>query len=398
MKKIKNIYNIIISRENLYRSSYMASKCRRYTDSVADFNFHLEEGIDCLHQELLTKTYRHGKYRLFTIYEPKERKIAAAPFRDRVVHHAVHDVIEPRIDNTFIYDSYACRKEKGTHKAVDRAQSFLRANKFCFHGDVKKYFPSINHSILKGILRKRIEDRDLLWLLDEIIDSALDICGVKGLPIGNLTSQFFANLYLNELDYFIKFDLRARYYLRYMDDFLVFGNGEKELLKIREMIRDFLKNSLDLSLHESKSQVYKTKHGIKFLGFRIFKDYRRITSDNVRRFRKRLKRFTYLFENSNIKADEICDSVRCWVAHSKYANTKGLRLNIWNNLVDPLRKDSICKGDFSNKLRDILLDGVGINPERERESKMRRPQFSFYIHQDFENTEDLFFCSRSKFL
>ena len=154
MKKIRNIYQTIISKENLYRSAYMASRGKRYGDTVADFNFHLEEEIERLHRELSEKTYRHGEYRLFTIYEPKERRIAAAPFRDRVVHHAVHDVIEPLIDKTFIYHSYACRKDKGTHRAADRAQSFLRANRYCFHGDIKKYFPSIDHNILKRLVEK----------------------------------------------------------------------------------------------------------------------------------------------------------------------------------------------------------------------------------------------------
>ncbi|MDP2930348.1 MAG: reverse transcriptase/maturase family protein [bacterium] len=410
MRKMRDIYSRIISKENLYHSAYMAAKGRRYRDTTADFNFYLEEEIDRLHKELSAKTYRHGKYRLFTIYEPKERKIAAAPFRDRVVHHAVHDIIEPVIDGTFIYDSYACRKDKGTHKAVNRAQSFLRANAFCFHGDIKKYFPSINHDILKEILKMRIDDSDLLCLLDEIINSALSLrdcfapkCGARndsriGLPIGNLTSQFFANLYLSELDYFIKFDLKARYYLRYMDDFLVFDNDRKALLGIKEKIRDFLKNRLDLDMHKDKSQVYKTRNGIKFLGFRLFKDYRRLTSDNVRRFSKRLKRFAYLsrtFPEDKTVRDEIRDSVRCWVAHSKYADTKTLRLNIWSHLVEK-------KEVFGNSLKEILLDGVVIGfseRERERESKMRRARIFLNIQLQFKNrnsrdTEDLFFCSK----
>ena len=376
----------------------MAAKGRRYRDTTADFNFRLEEEIDRLHKELSAKTYRHGTYRLFTIYEPKERKIAAASFRDRVVHHAVHDIIEPVIDRTFIYDSYACRKDKGTHKAVNRAQGFLRTNKFCFHGDVKKYFPSINHEILKEILRKRVEDRDLLWLLDEIIDSALDICGVKGLPIGNLTSQFFANFYLNELDYFIKFDLKARYYLRYMDDFLVFGNDKGELLSFREMIRDFLKNRLDLDMHKDKSQVYKTRNGIKFLGFRLFRDYRRLTSDNVRRFSKRLKSFAYLFENNKMGANEIRDSVRCWVAHSKYADTKTLRLNMWSHLVEK-------KEVFGNSLKEILLDGVVVGfseRERERERVKCSGRTFFFIYfifriAIFRNKEIYYFVQKANF-
>ena len=374
MKKIRNIYQNIVSKENLYCAAYRAAKGKRYGDRVADFNFHLEEEIDNLHKDLLRKTYRHGKYRLFTVYEPKERKIAAAPFRDRVVHHAVHDCIEPLIDKTFIHHSYACRIDKGTHKAVDKAQEFLRANRYCFHGDIKKYFPSIDRNILKGMLKMRIEDEELLRLIDEIIDSAKQLTPKamegarslltgseepsrsllfnnqeKGLPIGNLTSQFFANLYLNELDYFVKFDLRERYYLRYMDDFLIFGNDREGLFEIREKIRVFLKNRLELILHESKSRVYKTGDGIKFLGFRIFKSYRRLASDNVRRFRERLKRFTCLFESGKMESREICDSVRCWAAHSKYAGTKRLRYNIWRSLAEK-------QSALGTLLKDILPD------------------------------------------
>ncbi len=330
--KINNIYTEIISKENLYRSACMASKGRRYRDTTADFNFHLEEEVEKLHRELADKTYHHGKYRTFTIYDPKERNIAAAPFRDRVVHHAVHDVIEPIIDKTFIYDSYACRKDKGTHKAVDRAQSFLRANRFCLHGDIKKYFPSIDRGALSGMLAKRIMDKDLLWLLGEIMDSASAISPAggrgKGLPIGNLTSQFFANLYLNELDYFVKFDLRSRYYLRYMDDFLIFGNDKEKLVEAKIKVKDFLKNKLELQMHEGKSQIYRTKSGIKFLGFRIYKDYRRLASDNVRRFKKRIMKFGYLLERGQISIEQIRDSARCWAAHSRYANTRSLRLGM----------------------------------------------------------------------
>ncbi len=336
MKKIRGIYAKIISKENLYRAAYMASRGRRYRDTTADFNFSLEEEIGRLHEELSNKTYRHGRYRLFRIYDPKERSIAAAPFKDRVVHHAVHDCLEPIIDKTFIYDSYACRKNKGTHRAVDRAQKFLRASAFCFHGDVKKYFPSINHAIIKGLLRKRIEDGDLLWLLDEIIDSAKQVAdgsGRRGLPIGNLTSQFFANLYLNELDYFIKFDLRLKHYVRYMDDFLVFGNDKKMICGIKERLRDFLKDELDIEMNAGKSQVYGTASGIKFLGFRLFKDYRRLACSNVRRFKKRLKRFEYLWKDGWLAAGKIRDSLRCWTAHSRYADTAALRKNIFDELV-----------------------------------------------------------------
>ena len=346
---INDIYLNIISKENLYRSAYLAAKARRYTDSAAEFNFHLEAEIEKLHRELKEKTYQHGKYRVFTVYDPKERKISAAPFRDRVAHHAVHDVIEPLMDKAFIYHSFACRKNKGTHKALDWAQKFLRLNAFCFHGDIKKYFFSIDRGILKDVLRERIDDQDLLWLLDKIIDSAAYAGEQKGLPIGNLTSQFFANLYLNELDYFVKFDLKVKFYIRYMDDFIIFENDKQKLVGFKSRIRDFLKIKLALELHEGKSQIYNTGTGIKFLGFRVFKNHRRLTTDNVRRFKKKIKKFGYLLSNRKIKEGKIRDAVRCWVAHSSYANTNGLRLNMFNDLME---KDE-CLGGL---LKDVLLN------------------------------------------
>lgn len=354
MDKITNIYSKVISKENLYQAAYMASKGRRYKDTAADFNFCLEREIDCLWRELSKKTYCHGKYRTFVIYEPKERRIAASPFRDRVVHHAVHNAIEPFIDKEFIYDSYACRKGKGTHKAVGRAQSFLRVNEFCLHGDIKKYFPSIDHEILKKLIEKKIEDKNLLWLIGKIIDSARQVTGGKdkGLPLGNLTSQFFANLYLNELDCFVKSELKCFYYVRYMDDFLVFDNIKEELQGIKNKIRIFLEGTLNLNMHEGKSQIYKVSGGVKFLGFRIFKDYRRLASNNVRSFKKRLKKFSYLLNRGRIEEGEIKDSIRCWVAHSKHADTRTLRFKMWRDLIEK-------KTNLGALLKDVLLDRRG---------------------------------------
>lgn len=346
MKKLNNIYNLIISKANLYGAARMAARSRRYRPSAADFNFRLEEEIGRLHRELSDKTYRHGAYRLFTIYEPKERLIAAAPFRDRVVHHAVHDIIEPVIDRTFIYDSYACRKDKGAHKALDRAQEFLRANKFCLHADIRKYFSSIDHRVLRGIIRGRIEDKDTLWLLDEIIDSALTVR--SGLPIGNLTSQFFANLYLNELDYFAKEIMGLKYYVRYMDDFLVFSTSKVYLRDARNALRSFLCARLRLRLHEEKSQIYEVSGGLKFLGFRLYDDFRRLTAKNVRLFRKRLKMQKALLEQGSLSTFRLQDSVRCWAAHSSYAETGTLRLNICNELMKR-------GASFGRLLKDVLL-------------------------------------------
>ena len=324
---IDNVFDTIIHRENLYRAAYAAAKGKRTSPAVARFNFFMEREVSRLHDELKSGVYRHGPYKVFKIYEPKERDIAKALFRDRVVHHAVHDVIEPVIDRTFIFDSYACRNGKGTHIALDRAQSFLRANKYCFHGDVRKYFPSIDHGILKRLIRRYVSDRRLLWLTDHVIDTsvALSPAGeAVGLPIGNLTSQFFANLYLHELDHFVKHGLQRRYYIRYMDDFLVFADSREELEIVRSRIRLFLKEELNLNLHDAKSQIYKNREGVKFLGFRLFNDGRRVAQDSVRRLRKRLAKFKYLLARGWMKESVAVESVLCWKAHSGHANAAGL--------------------------------------------------------------------------
>ena len=262
------MFEQVIHKENLYRSVCVAARGKAKSREIAQFMFLMEREIHKLRHELKSGAYRHGFYKLFKIYEPKERNIAKAPFRDRVVHHAIHDVIEPVIDKRFIYDSYACRRGKGTHKAVDRAQKFLRANKYCLHGDIKKYFPSIDHGVLKMLLRKRIDDKKLFALIEHVTNSASYVFGTtgKGLPIGNLTSQFFANLYLHELDHYVKHDLKCRYYLRYMDDFLIFDDERGYLEWVREDIKGFLKETLKLRLHDAKSQVFRNSRELNFWG------------------------------------------------------------------------------------------------------------------------------------
>ena len=242
MKTYNRLFNRICSFENLLLAARKAQDGKRFQEEVARFNFHLERELYRLQEELQTRTYRPGPYHEFHIYEPKLRKISAAPYRDRVVHHALCNVIEPIFDRTFIFDSYACRKGKGTHKAVDRFTEFCRKSDYVLKCDIKKYFPSIDHGILKTRFRKKIRDADVLWLMDLIVDfsnpqeglldeqdtardrpspyGSGDILGAvrdgfslpdeagtvrrRGIPIGNLTSQFYANIYLNGFDHFVK--------------------------------------------------------------------------------------------------------------------------------------------------------------------------------------------------
>ncbi|MFH0753182.1 MAG: reverse transcriptase/maturase family protein [Candidatus Omnitrophota bacterium] len=340
---MSDLFEQIIAKENLYLAAHRAALGKRFRNNIAFWRLGMEEKIGRLHEDLKSGRYKPGKYRVFQIRDPKLRDISVAPFRDRVVHHAFHDVIESFMDRKFSFDSYACRPGKGTHAALDRAHSFLRANKYCFHGDIRKYFPSINHEVLKGLLRRHIADARVLVVLDSIIDSTHSISSrispvsgqtravlfgkgsSVGLPIGNLTSQFFANLYLHELDHYVKHVLRCRYYIRYMDDILLFENDQTRLKEIRSLIAVFLDERLRLELHPGKSQIYRTAQGIKFLGFRLYVDRRRLATDGVVRFRRRLKKFRGLIEQGLMVESKAIESVICWRAHSANANTVSLR-------------------------------------------------------------------------
>ncbi len=234
MKTFKNLFQKISSFENLLLAAHKAAKGKRENANVLNFFFKLEENLFQLGEELTRQSYRPGSYSTFRIYDPKPRMISAAPFRDRVVHHALINIIEPFFKRSFIFDSYANRVGKGTHKAIRRYQEFLRRYNFVLKCDIKKYFPSIDHEILKQLIRRTIFDQKTLWLLDTIIDGSNPQAPIldyfprdelftpfirrKGLPIGNLTSQFFANVYLNPLDHFVKENLRCQGYLRYVDD------------------------------------------------------------------------------------------------------------------------------------------------------------------------------------
>jgi len=290
MRSYKNLFEKICSFENLHLAYLKARTCKRYRSYILEFSFYLEENLLKLQEELQNQTYQHGRYREFIIHDSKKRHIKAAPFRDRVVHHALCNIIEPIFDKGFIYDSYACRKGKGTHRGVKRLQKFLKneLNKYCLKCDISKYFESIDHQILLSIIQKKISDKKTIWLIREILESTCEEPG-KGIPIGNLTSQLFANIYLNELDQFVKHRLRVRYYLRYMDDFLILGKEKSYLWGILREIQKFLNNNLSLKLHPKKVQILPVRKGIDFLGYRVFKDYRLLRKSTVKRFIKRTK-------------------------------------------------------------------------------------------------------------
>ena len=270
MKRLGGIWPQLVSFQNLLLAYRKARRGKRGRPGVAEFGLDLERELIALQRELENGEYKPGAYRLFMIYDRKPRVIAAAPFRDRVVHHAVMNLIEPPLDRTFISDSYACRHGKGVHAAVDRYQAWAQSYKYVLKMDVRQYFPSIDHEILKGKLRRRIKDERVLDLLDRIIDGSPDgnaelyyfpgddlftpLERRVGIPIGNLTSQFFANLYLDDLDHFIKQQLNVRPYLRYVDDMVVLDNDKVRLAEIRSAVRCRLEADR-LRLHPNKAHI-----------------------------------------------------------------------------------------------------------------------------------------------
>jgi retron-type reverse transcriptase len=253
MRRIGGLFEAIASFENLYRAFTRASRSKRHRESVDRFSFRLEGELLRLRAELKSGTYRPGPMREFTIEDPKRRKIRAAPFRDRVLHHAVMGVLEPHFERWLDSDSYACRKGKGTDAALRRAVVLSRRGSWVLKTDVESFFATVDHGILKGLLARRLKDPRLLELLGSIIDHGGNIdhggdtdhgtktgMGAKGLPIGSLTSQWLANLYLAPLDRFVREALQPRGYLRYMDDFAVIADGKETLKKIRREVETWL--------------------------------------------------------------------------------------------------------------------------------------------------------------
>ncbi len=348
MKRYGNLYPQIVEFENIFLAARKAQRGKRFRDNVLVFNYNLESELIRLKKELETQTYQPGAYRTFYIKEPKTRMISAAPYRDRVVHHALCNIIVPIFDRTFIDDSYANRNGFGTHRALKRFTQFARSSRYVVQCDIKKYFPSIDHEILKQLLRRKIKCKNTLWLIDTIIDNSNEqfpaiehfsgddlltpLERKRGLPIGNLTSQFFANVYLNGLDHFIKEQLKVKKYVRYVDDFALFSDDWIFLAESRRAIEEYLA-SLRLKIHPIKSQLFETKHGANFLGFRIFPDRIRVRTENLRRARRRLRRLKEDYESDKISRRKVSQSLQSWQAHLNHGDTWQLQKKIFSSLV-----------------------------------------------------------------
>ncbi|MEN8443392.1 MAG: RNA-directed DNA polymerase [Cyanobacteria bacterium J06555_13] len=344
MKRYGNLWPQIVDFNNLWLAARLAQKGKRFRGNVLAFNHAIERELFCLLRELKAHTYQPGGYRTFEIKDPKSRIISAAPYRDRVVHHALCNVIMPLLEPTLVEQTYANRVGYGTHRALTQFTTWARRYRYCLQCDIQKYFPSIDHAILKAQLRRKIKCLETLWLIDTIIDASNEQIPVidyfpgddlltpvtrsKGLPIGNLTSQSFANLYLSPFDHFVKEQLKLKQYLRYVDDFSAFSDDWQELADARVAMEGYLAK-LRLKRHPIKSQLFETRHGVNFVGFRVLPDRIRVRSDNLRRARKRMKGLQRLYATGEIDLADLVQRIRSWEAHLMHGNTYRLRRKLF---------------------------------------------------------------------
>jgi hypothetical protein len=345
------MYAQLCSWGNLLLAYHKASRGKRGQANVAAFEYRLEDNLLHLQAELLAQNYQPGPYTSFYIHEPKHRLISAAPFADRVVHHALCNLIEPLFERSFIADSYANRVGKGTHRALARCQEFARRFRYVLQCDVEQFFPAVDHAILGDILARKIQDEQVLWLIGQILasgqgvlaeeyqmvwfpgDDLFAVLRPRGLPIGNLTSQFWANCYLNAFDHFVKRELRCPGYVRYVDDLALFSDDKAELWRWRTAIVTRLAR-LRLTIHPA-AQPRPVTEGIPFLGFVIWPDRRRLKQRKGLHYRRQLVRLLAAYEAGEIPLDQVTASVQGWVNHVRYGNTVGLRKAVLSQMILP---------------------------------------------------------------
>ena len=354
----RNLWQELCSIDNLFLAYTRARKHKTQKQYVIEFEKGLQKNLLRLQWELLTFTYYPRPLEVFTIRDPKTRKISKSDFRDRIVHHALCNIIEPIFDRTFIYDSYANRLTKGTFKAVERFEYFKRKvsknnqqDCYILKADIKHYFETVDHNVLIKIIQRKIKDRNILWLIKIILSNHKISIEGKGMPLGNLTSQFFANVYLNVFDHYVKETLRIKYYVRYVDDFVILSNSENELINYKEKINAFLLRELCLELHPEKTRIVSIHLGVGFLGLRIFENHSLLKKTNIRKFKNKLSELIYDYDNKKIDYDTIYDLLEGWTAYIKNANTYNLK----NKILHPLEYNfggEISTKEYNKRLKE----------------------------------------------
>lgn len=326
-KTIRNQFDKMLTYEKLEEAHKLCQKCKTTKREVILFNLKKEEYLNWLYEQLKSGEYRHGGYRIFYLTVPKRRKVQVSRYIDRIVHRWVVDnFLKEYFVNNFIYHSYACIKGKGMHNSVLAVQKAMKHCKqtwgeyYILKMDVAKYFQSIDRSILMKILAKKIKDQKLLDLINKIVYSDQE---EKGLPIGNYTSQTFANIYLNEVDKFVKYELRCRYYFRYMDDSLIIVKTKKEAAEILEKIKKFLNEELKLVLN-SKTQIIKSKQGVNFCGYKVNENRLKIRDSGKRNLKNKVKKLEKKIKDGEMSSKEAYMYITGHIGYIKMANVKNL--------------------------------------------------------------------------
>jgi len=338
MKTYNNIYHKIYDLGNLQLAYKKAKKGKSKKYYVISFEKDLKNNILHLQKELKNLTYKPKPLKTFILRDPKTRKISISDFRDRIIHHAVYNIIGPIFDKTFIYDSYANRKGKGNLKALERFHCFMKKvsrngkvvgqfnnnqiKGYCLKCDIRRYFFEINHIILLRIIRKKINDKNVLWLIEQILSN--NLTENIGMPLGNLTSQLFANVYLNELDRFVKHHLKAKFYIRYVDDFVILHPSKSQLQLWKYEINKFLKSELKIKLHNQKSRIIPLARGVDFVGFRNFYYFRLLRKRNIKKMFLKVRDY----KDNKLSSEKIYEIHQGWNAYARWANTYKLRLRI----------------------------------------------------------------------
>lgn len=341
-KTFRNLWHRLVSFENLWTAYLAARRGKRRRPQVAAYELDAETRLLSLQARLENGTYQPGRYRTFVVREWKRRVVSAAPFEDRIVHHALCQVIEPIWEARFIHDTYACRRGKGTLAALNRAQHFARGRRYVLSLDIREFFPSMDHAVLRATLERHLADRRVLALIDRILAGGADLLAEeytpvyfpgddlfavlrpRGLPIGNLTSQFFANVYLHPLDLFIKQELHCDAYVRYCDDLLLFADDKRMLHAWKDAVRERLA-LLRLTFHEERAQVAPAAAGFPFVGWTVSPQRRRLRRRNVVRFWRRYRARLRAYAARTITFDQLNATVQGWIGHARQGSATGLR-------------------------------------------------------------------------
>ena len=325
-----------------FTRAYEQARKDKWSKEILDFDKNPKLRLVQLIREIHTGTYRPQPLKRFVLRDPKTRIISKSAFKDRIVHHAIVQTLQPRFEPVFIYDSYASRKGKSTLLAVDRFEQFTRKTsknytKDCFvlKCDITKYFDTVDHEILLTCIAKRASDKRFLALIRSLVENHASLQRGKGVPLGNWTSQFFANIYLNELDQYVKHELKVKQYIRYVDDFVIVHHNKKTLERYRDSIDNFLRNNVALTLHPSKCRIIDTRRGAPFLGFRVFPHHRLLVQRNIRKARTRLQEKAKLVKNGFKEIFSLQASFAGWNGYAKHANTYRLRKTLHDQFTPP---------------------------------------------------------------